>query len=253
MNNDSTNNQIEPNQKPPKKKNSLLKNIMWAVLFVLMAAISLGLIFHSQVEGWLIKSYQPSLTNADIMSNKKTTKASFDFAAVEDMDLQKVAAARASNTKLNIIGIISIPDIDMNLTIAPGVDNYTLALAVGTLNPEQEMGEGNYALAAHHMVAKDALFGPLVYKAEKKQKIYLTDLDKVYEYKITKRELIAETDVQVIDPVEGKKLITMITCDASGDKRWMVQGELVKTYDIDDAPKKAIEGFQKAADVKENF
>lgn len=252
MNNDSTKNQIEPGQKKPKKKNSLLKNIMWAVLFVLMAAISLGLIFHSQVEGWLIKSYQPSLTSADIKNNKNAS-ASFDFDAVEDMDLQKVAAARASNTKLNIIGIISIPDIDMNLTIAPGVDNYTLALAVGTLNPEQEMGDGNYALAAHHMVAKDALFGPLVYKAEKNQKVYLTDLDKVYEYKITKRELISETDIQVIDPVEDKKLITMITCDASGDKRWMVQGELVKTYDIDDAPKKAMQGFQKAADVKKNF
>lgn len=242
--------------KQPKKKSSPIKSFLWGILsaflFAFLFAVGLGLVFHSQVEGWLIQSYKPALTAEDIRKNQNT-KGNFDFDSVEAMDLQKVASARANSTKLNVIGLISVPKADMNIAITPGVDNYSLALAAGTLNEGQEMGKGNYALAAHHMVSQDALFGPIATKVKVKQKVYLTDLDKVYEYKLTKRELIAATDVDVLKPVEGKKLITLITCDATGDERWMAQGKFVKSYDIDKAPKEALKGFQDAADVKKNF
>ena len=240
------------NQTKSKKKSTPIRNFLWGTFFAMMFTIALGLIFHSQVSGWLIQSYHPALT-AEELRNNLNAETTYDFASVEDMDIQKVAAARASNTKLNIIGLISVPEINMNLTITPGVDNQALALAAGTLNEDQKMGEGNYALAAHHMVSEEALFGPIATKGKVGQKVYITDLEKVYEYKITKRDLIKATDVEIIDPVEGKKLITLITCDATGDKRWMAQGKLVKSYDMDEAPKKALDGFSKAADVKSNF
>lgn len=56
----------------------------------------------------------------------------------------------------------------------------------GVLEWQWKVGDGqrNYGLASHHTDKKDLLFIPLT-KVKINEKIYLTDLDKIYTYKIT--------------------------------------------------------------------
>ena len=138
-----------------------------------------------------------------------------------------------------------------------------LNVSAGTLRPDQQLGQDNYVLAAHHIPGSEwALFSGLYYNAEVGQKVYLTDMVKVYEYRITSVRMVEEKDVYIVAKdrykedvdgiVPGKPMITLISCDATGDKRITEYGTLVATYDFDKdkIPGEAVEGFERAADFE---
>ncbi|HAQ1081335.1 TPA: sortase, partial [Enterococcus faecium] len=67
-------------------------------------------------------------------------------------------------------------------------------------------------------------------------KIYLTDLENVYTYKTFFKEKVAPTDTQLLNEVEGKEIVTLITCgDMDAVTRLVVQGELESVTSIKDA------------------
>ncbi|MFD1420466.1 class A sortase [Lactiplantibacillus songbeiensis] len=205
------------------------------IVFVILIALSLALIFNEQIKSWLVSSYAPTVTAKSVKKNQ-TKKGNFDFSKVKSLDFQTVAKARMNKSSIHVIGSIAIPSIDLYLPIGNGVSNETLALAAGTLKADQTMGSGNYALAGHHMIKHGALFSPLYYKSKVGQMIYLSDMSHIYEYKTTQRSFIAATDVQVIDDVPGKKLVTLITCDKTGAGRLMIRGTYVKKWQFRQAP-----------------
>lgn len=195
------------------------------------------MIFNNQIKSYLVNGYRPQVTRQSIKKNQ-SKKGNYDFSNVKALNLQTVAKNRASKQNVNIIGTIAIPDIDMSIPIAKGVDNNTLALAAGTMREDQQMGKGNYALAGHNMAhGSKILFSPLYYHAKVGQKVYLTDLNKVYTYKITQREFIDADRVDVVDNTNDP-IITLITCDATGARRLMIRGKLVKTQKFKNAPVK---------------
>jgi sortase A len=144
---------------------------------------------------------------------------------------------------INVIGSIAIPSVDLYLPIGNGVSNETLALAAGTMKANQKMGQGNYALAGHHMIKHGALFSPLYYKSKVGQMIYVSDAKKIYAYKTSQRTFIKATDVQVIDDVPGQKLITLITCDKTGAGRLMIRGKYEQQWSFKSAPTQVQKAF----------
>ena len=212
---------------------------------VVLLLVSLVLIFNQQIKYYIVGSYRPQLTSQTIKKNSQK-KASYDFSNVKDLDLQSAARARASRQQVNIIGVVAIPSINMSVPIAKGVDNTTLALAAGTMREDMKMGQGNYALAGHNMAnGSKILFSPLYYHAKVGQKVYLTDLNRVYEYKIYQRKFIPATDVQVVDDTP-QKIITMVTCDATGANRLLIRGNFIKSEKF----KQAQKSVQKALSEK---
>jgi len=211
-------------------------------LFVVLIAISLALIFNEQIKSWLVSSYSPTVTAKTVKQNAKK-KSNFDFSKVKSLDFQTVAKARMNKNAIHVIGSIAIPSVDLYLPIGNGVSNETLALAAGTMKADQEMGKGNYALAGHHMIKHGALFSPLYYKSKVGQMIYLSDAKNIYAYKTSKRTFIKATDVQVIDDVPGKSLVTLITCDKTGAGRLMIQGTYVQKWAFKQAPDSVQKSF----------
>lgn len=218
------------------KKRSRVKKVLSATLFALLILVSLGLIFNQQIKEWVVDQYRPAVTRQSIQTNQKKT-GTYDFSDVKSLNLQTVAQARMNKQKINVIGEISIPAIKMNLPIAKGISNISLALAAGTMREDMQMGKGNYALAGHNMHSKNILFTPLYRKSKVGQKIYLTDLKHVYQYRIYKRTFIAATRLDVVKNTPHRNIITLITCDAQGKNRLMVRGKLQKTMKFKDAPK----------------
>ncbi|WP_461240713.1 class A sortase [Paucilactobacillus sp. N302-9] len=220
-----------------KKGRSTVKKWVWRIVFTLLVLVSIGLIFNEQIKNYLVDSYAPKVSQSTIQKNKKKA-GNYDFSKVKSLDFQTVAKARMSKQKLNVIGVISIPSIKLNLPIAKGVSNVVLALAAGTMREDMKMGQGNYALAGHHMVDKKVLFSPLYEKAKIGQKIYVSDMKHVYQYKLTQRKFIKATRVDVVKDTPTKKIITLITCDATGTNRLMIRGKLAKVMSFKEAPKK---------------
>lgn len=151
---------------------------------------------------------------------------SYDFEEVQSLSIWDVLEAQAQAKNMPAIGSIHIPSVNMTLPILKGVGKYPLAVGAGTMKRNQQMGQGNYALASHYIEGRDVLFGPL-YRLKKDDLIYLTDTKQVYEYKTTSIKVIQATDVYVIENVPGKKLLTLITCAEKGSKRLSVQAELI--------------------------
>ncbi|MDV2567041.1 class A sortase [Levilactobacillus brevis] len=214
---------------------------LWTVLFIFLLAISLALIFNEQIKNWLISSYQPRISRKSVQSNQKK-KASYDFSKVKSLDFSTVANARWNTADIHVVGEILMPQSKVHLPIAKGISNEVLALTAGTMRPDQKMGEGNYPLAGHHMTSQTILFSPLYWKTRVGQKIYLTDAKRVYEYQVSVRKFIPATDVQVIAQIK-QKLVTLITCDATGANRLMIRGKYVKQMAYKDAPTSVQKGF----------
>ena len=218
-----------------KGKKRSFEWLRWTAVVVLLL-VSIVLIFNQQIKYYLVGSYKPEITRQTVQNNQKK-KATYDFQSVEDLNLQTAAKARANKQSINTIGAITVPAINMTIPIANGVDNTTLALAAGTLRPDMKMGAG------HNMAhGSKILFSPLYYHAKVGQMIYITNMDRVYEYKIYQREFIAATRVDVVNNTP-EKIITLITCDATGANRLMIRGKFVKSEPFTQAPQNVQKNF----------
>lgn len=227
----------EPKKQPKKRGRRWLYRTLFAVLIV----ISLGLIFNEQIKNWMVTSYQPKVTAKSVKKNEKK-KANFDFRNAKSLNFQTVAKARMNSKKIHVVGEILVPKSGIHLTIGKGVSNTTLALAAGTLRANQKMGHGNYPLAGHHMIKKNVLFSPLYYKTKVGDNIYLTNMKKIYRYKVYRRTFIAATRVDVVNQTKAN-IVTLVTCDATGAGRLMIRGKLTKTMAYAKAPKAIQKGF----------
>ncbi|MTV82948.1 class A sortase [Secundilactobacillus folii] len=225
------------------KNSGRSKFTKWAyrVGFTILILISLGLIFNQQIKNYMVSSYQPKITAKSADANNRK-KADFNFKNAKALNFTTVAKARMNSQKILTIGQILVPSSSVHLPIAKGVSNQTLALAAGTMRADQKMGHGNYPLAGHHMVRKDILFSPLYFKTRVGDKIYLTNMKKVFTYKVYRREFIAATRVDVVNQTRAN-IVTLVTCDATGARRLMIRGKLTNTAKYSDTPVKIQKEF----------
>lgn len=224
-----------------KKRRGMPDWLRWT-LVVILFIVAACLIFNQQIKEQLVGNYHPTITQQSIKRNS-SKKANYDYGDVKDLSLQTAAQARAKKQPINIIGEITAPDSNMTIPIAKGVDNTTLALAAGTMREDMRMGEGNYALAGHNMAnGSKILFSPLYYHAKVGQMVYITDLKRVYEYRLYERKFIEPTQVDVVNNTK-QPIITLITCNANGQRRLLLRGHFVKSEPFSQAPQKVQKNF----------
>ena len=235
--------------KKSKKKFKLRNFIINCAVFLLFL-VALALIFNSSIRNmimvWHTNQYQVSKVSKEEIKQNKAVESSFEFSEVQSLSTEAVIKAQ----KLPVIGGISIPEVSMNLPIFKGLDNVGLYYGAGTMKEDQHMGQGNYALASHHVFgitgASDMLFSPLD-RAKIGMKIYITDKEKIYTYTISSIESVAPERVDVINDTEGVAEITLVTCeDAAATSRTIVKGTLESTIDYDKAPKDILDAFSRS-------
>ena len=202
-----------------------------------MFVIGLMLVFINPIQSFLVSRLSDALvSNTPEQVAAETMEATFDFKEVQSLSIVDILRAQASKSELPVIGSIAIPEVSLELPILKGVGKEALAVGAGTMKPEQVMGQGNYALASHYFEEKDILFGPL-YDAEIGDIIYLSDMEYVYEYKLSMKEIIEATDIYIIDDVPNETLLTLITCAEEGSKRLVVRATFTQRYTLEDAKK----------------
>ncbi|WP_442759870.1 class A sortase [Enterococcus italicus] len=227
-----------------------IKNWLVNLVLLLLLLIGLALVFNNQIRSFFMaqRTAQYELTNVSQATIEKNEKkeASFDFDAVQPISTQAVLEAQLSNKALPVIGGVAIPSVSINLPIFKGVSNEALLYGAGTFSPSQQMGEGNYALASHRTDRQDLLFTSLD-QVETGAVVYLTDLKTIYTYRVYRKDRIQPTQVEVLDDVPNKKILTLITCgELTGETRIVVQGELEATTAIADATKDMLAAFEMA-------
>ncbi|WP_295730291.1 class A sortase [uncultured Limosilactobacillus sp.] len=210
----------------------------WIIGGIVLLIISLVITFSGPIERHMINSYKPKVSATSI-KNYDHKKGTYNYESIKELTLSNIANARARSKNLPVVGAIAIPKIGMSLPIAKGITNQNLALSAATFRDDMKMGKGNYALAGHNM-ANDGpklLFSPLYYKAKRGQKIYLTNLKRVYVYQITAKGFVDKHRVDLVANTK-KKQITLVTCDTTGNKRLIVRGKYLKSMKYKTAPRK---------------
>lgn len=236
------------NQNPRKKKSRRLKNWLINIFLLLLFVVGLALVFNTQIRNWLIqengKSYLLDKVTSEDIEKNMAADVSFDFGAVESISTEAVLLAQFGSDRLPVIGGIAVPSVEINLPIFKGLGNEALLAGAGTMKADQQMGKGNYALASHRVQDMVSLFSPLEY-VELGALIYITDLQNVYTYKITYKERIDPSRVELIEDQPDRKMITLITCgDMSAITRIVVQGDLDSVTPIDKANDDMMNAFQ---------
>lgn len=211
-----------------KRVRKWLINIVIGILLV----VGLVLVFNEPIKNWVIgnmaQNHIEQLTKQKVAANSKK-KTTFDFDKVKSLGVNEVAHAAVNQNGVLTIGKLAIPSIDMRLPIVKGLSNDALATGGATMKVDQKMGQGNYALAGHYMLNNGTnLFSPLD-NIQMGAAVYITNLSKVYQYKVTLKKVVNPYATELIDDVPGKKLITLITCADGGVNRLAIQGKLVNT------------------------
>ncbi|KGR86197.1 class A sortase [Lysinibacillus odysseyi] len=221
-------------------------NKLKLILIICVLLIGLLLIFINPIQNAIIAHLSDQLNTAEysIEDIEKNNQANtdFEFDAVQSLSIAEVLKAQTVTDEIPVIGSIAVPSVDMQLPIVKGVGNTALAVGAGTMKPTQKMGQGNYALAGHYFEEKDILFSPL-YKTKIGDTIYITDMTTIYEYKLIAKNIIAPTDVYIIDDIPNKTLLTLITCASNGTKRLALQADFIAQYPFDNAPTKLLNAF----------
>jgi len=156
---------------------------------------------------------------------KQPETGEFEFSNVEPLSWEQLLTVRNRFHDLPTIGLISIPDVELELPILYGLDNENLAVGAGTMDPDQRMGAGNYALAGHYTQSPTALFGPL-HIIDVGMSIYVTDMTHTFQYEVTSLETVSPTRVDVLDPTT-EPTITLVTCTFDATERLIVKGRFV--------------------------
>lgn len=234
-------------------KNRKKKGSFWSkfrtFLGVLLILFALGLLALNPIKDRMIANRTEANTIANIDRDRiragQEAEVTYDFNDIENIDAANVIRDNINPEHLPVIGGIAIPEVEMNLPIYKGVSNEGMYLGAGTLNPNQEMGKSNYPLASHHSIDDSLLFAPLM-KVEYGDTIYLTDLDKVYEYEIDYIETVHPDRVDLIQPISENEtpIVTLVTCDYSLNDRVIVRGSLVKEVEITHADDKMLNAFK---------
>jgi len=215
-------------------------------LIISILIVGLLLIFINPIQNAIIAHLSHQLNTTEISAEEieknNQTDADYIFEDVQSLSIAEVLKAQTKANKMPVIGSIAVPNVDMQLPIVKGVGNAALAVGAGTMKPNQNLGQGNYALAGHYFEEKDILFSPL-YKASIGDSVYITDLTNIYEYQLTTKKVIAATDVYVIDDIPDKTVLTLITCADNGTKRLAIQADFIQQYPFDEAPEKLSQAF----------
>lgn len=233
-----------------RKKKRRLSNWLSNLFLLLLLLIGLALIFNNQIKNYFIKQTGEAyavgtIDRCDVEKNMEA-EATFDFDAVEPASSEAVLRAQLSNKALPVIGGVAVPSVGINLPIFKGLANEALLYGAGTLSPTQKMGEGNYALASHRAQSPELLFTPLDDVAIGAA-IYVTDLENIYTYTATSSVRVDPTDVYLLDEVEGRKMITLITCgEMGGVTRRVIQGDLESVTPVDEATDEMLAAFNMA-------
>lgn len=227
------------NKRSSTNKKWSLSRIL-GVLMIIAGLVILSLPFltniflDQQMEGQL--AHYQTVTAEQLDANEAKTEASFDFEAIENIDPTRTLLDASAIDPALMIGQLEIPKIDTNLVLFKGVTNDILNAGVGTMRPDQVMGEGNYPIAGHTARQRDLLLARLDELAEGDD-IYLSNKKNIYHYRVYATEIVPETAIYLIEDQiaheHGKPIVSLMNCSynpetGANDRRLFVFGELVK-------------------------
>lgn len=202
---------------------------MMGIGLILLALPRVGSLYTKYQQQQMYEAYLESATQLENSMQIMNETLSSGREEGEEV-LESVPIAPQTPNGLEVMGIVSIPKIDVDLMFVEGVTKQALKFAVGHMPGTAMPGEvGNCALAGHRSYTFGEYFNRLD-EVEVGDEIQITRGKETYIYKVYESFLVEPTEVWVTEPIENKKIVTLITCHpvVKATHRLIVRGELVE-------------------------
>ncbi|MBT1164673.1 class C sortase [Bifidobacterium felsineum] len=128
-----------------------------------------------------------------------------------------------------IMGVLRIPKIGLRLPIRHGTSEESLSDGVGHLatTPLPIGGKGHRSVLAAHRGLPDRELFTRLDELKENDLFNITVLDRTHWYRVTDVKVVDPSDVNAIQPIPGRDLITLLTCTPYGvnTMRLLVTGE----------------------------
>lgn len=152
-----------------------------------------------------------------------------------------------------ILGSIYVPNGNISLPILEGATKDHMLIGAGTVKPNEIMGDGNYALAAHNLEVSGMFFSDLKI-VNKGSLAYITNLKHIFIYRIDSNKAgYSSNAINMVDDKPNKRMLTLITCSAHGKTRRIAQGTLINIMDYNNSPSWVKKGFSLDSNYKAYF
>ena len=211
-------------------KNFLINSITF--LLILVGSLLIGVYFIQ--EELILHFSQVDIEASDFERNFEETQATaeFDWSLVNSLEWYNFLPY--INYEVSPIGELIIPTIDLRLPVLQGTTDANITLGAGTMAPGLVMGEGNFSLASHWDPSPAVRFGGL-HLIELGDLIIMRDANYLYIYEtVIANYVIEDYRVDIVDYVEDKVYVTLMTCTPDGLQRVMVRGELSQQVALTD-------------------
>lgn len=135
------------------------------------------------------------------------------------------------------LAIIEIPSINLKSIVVEGTDMNHLKYYVGHFTESKMPGEyGNFAISGHSSTIYTEVFNQ-VHTLKPGDLIQITTLFGKYDYYVRGIETVDPYRYDVIYDEEGKRTLTIVTCNENGSRRVIVKAEMKeepKEEELDD-------------------
>ncbi|WP_339014804.1 class C sortase (plasmid) [Lactococcus garvieae] len=245
-----------------RKASKKLKILVWIVrgLFISLLVAMLVLLGLA-IYGYNKMNEQPDLP--EISMGQDGSLSAYNFEKISkgtytEQDISSVNVKDFSDAKVNAqdtmnekgIGKLSLPSQDVDLPILAGLSQGNLLTGASTYRKDQILGRDNYVLLAHNIwntmthQNSDVLFNRIA-SLKRGDVIEATDFENIYSYRVTRNDVIKDTEVEVVDHVkkDSPPLITLIRCEGGigTEERRVVQGEFVKKKALKEASEEELQ------------
>lgn len=136
------------------------------------------------------------------------------------------------NYRPNMIGTIEINKIGVDIPILSGTTKEDLKWGAGHLKGTAPLGQvGNTALAGHRSYTFGKIFNRLN-EVEIGDNIIVNTKDYSYKYQIYNIKVVEPTDFSILEPVDDKRILTLITCEPIyiATHRLIIHAEFIQKF-----------------------
>lgn len=212
-----------------KKKLSTIGLVLVFTLgFLILMYPTISNYYNKMVGSYSIGEYDDEISKTDTVDldkilknakkyNEELLKAQSKIKIGESKDKNYLSQLKIKEDE-SIIGSIIIDKINVKIPIYHGTSQPVLQKGVGHLEGTTLPigGEGTHSvLTGHTGIPSSKLFTDLE-KLEKDDLIVIKVLDKTLTYKVTNKEVVLPKEVNNLRPVQGKDLLTLVTCTPYG-------------------------------------
>ena len=165
-------------------------------------------------------------------TTEPTTTPETDVNNTEETTQEEAAPTEApyrpyrTSTNEEVDGILYIPAIDLELPILTNVTEKGLNKTCARVTNTGAPGCNNYCIMGHVMKNYGYIFNRL-HEVRKGDIITVKARDYTYNYRVTETFVTEGLDVNILEDVEGKQIVTIFCCSYQvNNGRLVVRGEL---------------------------